>query len=220
MKKKTIDLILESSLTLFNQYGVNDISTNYISEFLNISPGNLYYHFRNKEDIIKTIISTYIKELKLLFINFINFNNFENKNTLSFYNILYDIFSLIWNYRFLYISASDFLQNLHNKMDLKEKYNLIKQQTFDFINYFIDLFIERKWLDSNKNKNAHLISNLEMFVAFWVPYEVIINGKHQKTECIENAIHKFFDYLSCIETEKGEKIIHKIKNHREMNLTV
>ncbi len=213
MKKKTIDLILESSLILFNQYGVNDISTNYISEFLNISPGNLYYHFRNKEDIIKTIISTYIKELKALFINF---NKLENKNTLSFYNILYDVFSIIWNYRFLYISASDFLQRA---TDLKEKYNLIKQQTFDFIRYFIDLFIENKWIDSNKKKNAHLISNLEMFIAFWAPYEVIINGKHQKLEYIDNAICKFFDYLSCIETEKGEKAIHKIKNHGKINLT-
>lgn len=46
------DRILISSIDLFNQSGVVAVTTNHIAAHLGISPGNLYFHFRNKEEII------------------------------------------------------------------------------------------------------------------------------------------------------------------------
>ena len=47
--------IIEASLELFNAHGVRSVTTNHIAEHISISSGNLYYHFRNKEEIIREI---------------------------------------------------------------------------------------------------------------------------------------------------------------------
>jgi AcrR family transcriptional regulator len=64
---KTRDRILEAALRLFNDSGTAAISTNHIAEALGISPGNLYYHFRNKEEIIRALSEQLFAVWDLLF---------------------------------------------------------------------------------------------------------------------------------------------------------
>jgi len=52
---KTRDKIIATAIELFNEQGTKAVSTNHIAAAIGISPGNLYYHFRNKEDIIRAI---------------------------------------------------------------------------------------------------------------------------------------------------------------------
>ena len=52
---KTRDRIKATSVALFNEKGVTNVSTVQISEVMGISPGNLYYYFTNKEHIIRSI---------------------------------------------------------------------------------------------------------------------------------------------------------------------
>ncbi len=47
--------IVEASLELFNERGTHAVSTNHIAAHLSISPGNLYYHFANRAEIIRAI---------------------------------------------------------------------------------------------------------------------------------------------------------------------
>lgn len=47
--------ILAESQRLMNERGAQAIGTTQIAEALQISPGNLYYHFKNKEEIVRTL---------------------------------------------------------------------------------------------------------------------------------------------------------------------
>jgi AcrR family transcriptional regulator len=47
--------ILEAALRLFNRRGSVSVTTHDIADACGISPGNLYYHFRNKEEIIRAL---------------------------------------------------------------------------------------------------------------------------------------------------------------------
>jgi AcrR family transcriptional regulator len=52
---KTRDKIILTAIRLFNENTAGAVSTNHIAAEMNISPGNLYYHFKNKEEIIRDI---------------------------------------------------------------------------------------------------------------------------------------------------------------------
>lgn len=52
-RRATRDRIVDSAIALFNEQGVSSVTTNHVAEHADISPGNLYYHFANKEEIIR-----------------------------------------------------------------------------------------------------------------------------------------------------------------------
>ncbi len=59
--RNTRDKILDAALTLFNEHGVGNVSTNHIAITAGISPGNLYYHFKNKQEIAYSLVLTRLK---------------------------------------------------------------------------------------------------------------------------------------------------------------
>ena len=53
----TKDRILDAALALFNERGTDNVTTNHIAEALGMSPGNLYYHYRNKAEIVRALFA-------------------------------------------------------------------------------------------------------------------------------------------------------------------
>jgi len=49
--------ILDAALTLFNEQGTDNVTTNHIAQALGMSPGNLYYHYRNKAEIVRALFA-------------------------------------------------------------------------------------------------------------------------------------------------------------------
>ena len=99
MKKvKTRDRILDTSLLLFNSLGEPNVTTLLISDELEISPGNLYYHFRNKSDIIYEIFQEYEK-LVDYYLD-IPEDRPITLEDMTFY--LESVFDGLWSYRFFH----------------------------------------------------------------------------------------------------------------------
>ncbi len=59
--KQTKEWILQTAARLFNEHGTPAVSTKRIAKEMGISPGNLYYHFKNKEEIIRCIMQDQIQ---------------------------------------------------------------------------------------------------------------------------------------------------------------
>ena len=61
--RRTAERILEVTLELFNRFGEPNVSTTLISAELRISPGNLYYHYPAKDELINTLFERYERAL-------------------------------------------------------------------------------------------------------------------------------------------------------------
>jgi len=119
--RRTAERILEVTLELFNRFGEPNVSTTLISAELNISPGNLYYHYPAKDELINALFERYEKSLNELLHAADNVRNVED--AWLFFHML---FELIWQYRFLYRDLNDLLSKnrkleMHFQFVLKNK---------------------------------------------------------------------------------------------------
>jgi len=59
------EAILEVALKLFNETSTQSSTTNHIAKAMGISPGNLHYHYKNREEIIRLLYIQMRKETTL-----------------------------------------------------------------------------------------------------------------------------------------------------------
>jgi AcrR family transcriptional regulator len=125
--RRTAERILEVTLELFNRFGEPNVSTTLISAELNISPGNLYYHYPAKDELINSLFDRYERALNELLQAADGVRNIED--AWLFFHML---FELIWQYRFLYRDLNDLLSKnrrleTHFQFVLKHKTRAVQQ---------------------------------------------------------------------------------------------
>ena len=124
--RRTAERILEVTLELFNRFGEPNVSTTLISAELGISPGNLYYHYPAKDELINSLFDRYERALSELLNASDGVRNVEDA-----WFFMHTLFELIWQYRFLYRDLNDLLSKnrrleTHFQWVLKNKTRAVK----------------------------------------------------------------------------------------------
>lgn len=97
---QTRQRILEQALELFNEQSTAAVSTNHIAAQAGISPGNLYYHFKNKEEIIRSLLQVMVADWNPLYIMP---HELTPRLVPAVLRQAFKMgFELIWKYRFFY----------------------------------------------------------------------------------------------------------------------
>lgn len=113
-KLKTRDRILAAALELFNQQGERKVTTNHLAAHLGMSPGNLYYHFKNKQEIIYELFLSYEARVDAnLFVPTDRTLTVEDK-----LNYLQKVFQGLWEFRFIHRDMEHLLlaeERLHSR---------------------------------------------------------------------------------------------------------
>ncbi|MGK0404638.1 MAG: AcrR family transcriptional regulator [Oleispira sp.] len=111
---KTRDRILAAALELFNQQGERKVTTNHISAHLGMSPGNLYYHFKNKQEIIYELFLSYEKRVDAN----LELPSGRELTVEDKLNYLQKVFQGLWEYRFIHRDMEHLLlveERLHSR---------------------------------------------------------------------------------------------------------
>ena len=96
--RRTRERILETALAMFNRQGAPSVTTAHIADEMNISPGNLYYHFRNKDEIVGELYAAYESDVTPLFV----VPRERAPDVEDLWLILHLLFERMWSYRFLF----------------------------------------------------------------------------------------------------------------------
>lgn len=103
---KTAEKVLLTSLEMFNQHGEANITCVDIAIELDISPGNLYYHFKGKEAIITALFDMYVKRSSKILVS----PESESLSLSEFFHYLFRLLDSVHLFRFIYRNPNDLIQ--------------------------------------------------------------------------------------------------------------
>ena len=163
---KTCDKIINTAILLFNEQGTNAVSTNHIASAVGISPGNLYYHFRNKEDIIRAIFEQMdaygLEQYQLIL------NKYQPGTMEAMEQTFIMIQEYNWRYRFF---KRELTALIMNDPQLKERFHSTNSQMLDMIRYTIDCGIAKGSIKSmNVAEKEPLVDAIWLVALFWLNY--------------------------------------------------
>lgn len=169
---KTKDRIVDVSLRLFNEKGERATTTNHIAEEMSISPGLLYYHYSNKEAIIRAIFDQYIAHIT----ESISPPD-EHASAESFLRVYCEqIFDSIWRYRFLHATMPILLEK---DDELRAKYSLahhfLEQRATDSVRWLL----KHELIKIDEQQLPILVDLMRLVSGFWVGFS-IVNGDGKK----------------------------------------
>ncbi|MGL4233250.1 MAG: TetR/AcrR family transcriptional regulator [Casimicrobium sp.] len=169
--RRTKERILEVSLGMFNSFGEPNVTTNAIADEMNISPGNLYYHYRSKDEIVTKIFLQFEKEMDEIF----GLRKGQAVDVEDTWFWLHLVFEKIWKYRFIYRDLNDLLsKNRVIEMHFKSLLQNSQKSTERMMNDLKD----RGQLNASKGEIAAVATNVVLTATYWHSYAYVMNPRN------------------------------------------
>ncbi len=197
---KTRDRIILTALMLFNKHTTSAISTNHIAAEMNISPGNLYYHFKNKEEIVREIY----KQLAEL-ADKIWYDPELGQSERGMVDYLNKLASHMYKFRFFYLELNVIIKNdpILRKLFVDRSERIILHMA-DVFSDFNKKGIMKK-IDSERERK-YLTRNVWTIGQMWMTYATI---KYDKVTSviINDGVWQMFTVAEHLFTKKSKKKI-------------
>jgi len=173
--RRTRQRILELSLRLFNEFGEPNVTTTTIAEEMNISPGNLYYHFRNKDDIINSLFAVFEKEI----VDLLRVPDARTPNIEDVWLYLHLFFELVWRYRFFYRDLNDLLSR---NRTLEVHFKQILQHKVATATRLCEGMVGAGALSASRSEIGTLAQNMVVIGTYWLSFEYVLNPRRFNEE--------------------------------------
>ena len=172
MARQTRQRILDASLAMFNAQGEPNVTTNHIADELEISPGNLYYHFRNKDDIIEHLFGRYEERIDAA----LGAPEGRLPGLEDIWLQLHLVFECIWDYRFLY---RDLANILSRNRRLRIRFARILRRADEQAHTVMRGLVQAGIMRASKDELAATATNVLVIATFWLNYAAARGDKDE-----------------------------------------
>ncbi|MDX8395423.1 MAG: TetR/AcrR family transcriptional regulator [Mariprofundaceae bacterium] len=180
---KTKKKILETSLELFNNSGTKAVSTNHIAKACSISPGNLYYHYKNKEHIILALLEKMIDEWD---------EKSASQESLTLVEQSERTFSCVWKYRFLH---RELVSLFHAEKAFASLCSSTLQRRLKEVLVVLNDMEKQGFFKPLDATSKDFLSHTLLFMAlFWMPY-LEVTGQVDSEENIKHGSHMMMQLM-------------------------
>ena len=187
--RQTPERILDTSLEMFNAQGEPNVTTNHIADELGISPGNLYYHYRNKDDIVEQLFARYEAKMdQALLVPEGRLPNLEDV-----WLQLHLVFECMWTYRFLY---RDLVDILSRNRKLKQRFSRILVRASHAATGVLKGLAHAETLRATHDEIQATAENILLVATFWLPYHAVRGAKPDPTQ--EDLTHGIYQVMLLI----------------------
>jgi AcrR family transcriptional regulator len=188
---RTRERILKTSLELFNSQGEANVTTGHIADELNISPGNLYYHFRNKDEIIHHLFAEFEREIDVAPAGITDVASAME----DLWLYLHLMFERIWQYRFLYRNLDDLVTR---DAKLKSHFNIIIGHKREAVLSMCHALANVGALKANEEEITALAENVLVVASYWLNYEHMRQSKNAKDETELHLIRGVYQVMALV----------------------
>jgi AcrR family transcriptional regulator len=183
---KTRDRILVTSLELFNEEGEAHTTTIDIANVLDISPGNLYYHFKGKDDIIAELF----QQFEIALSGTLNAPleqplSTDQRNVEDNWYYLYVVMEEMYHYRFFYQNLDDILLRYD---DIRRRFRRLVQLKKTTLQSICDTLIRQSVLRLDQGQLTALVENLTLVLTFWFSWNDLLHGPRAPRVIIHQGV--------------------------------
>lgn len=210
---KTRDRILLKSLELFNEQGERSVTTNHIASSLNISPGNLYYYFRSKEDIIFEIFLRY----EAIMVGSLSVPTDRAVTYMDKIGYFEAIFKQLWDYRFLH---RDLAHLLEESPRLRESYRQFARKVMAQAYILYNALREAQLVKASDQDIQAMIVNIWIVTTSWASFVVSSGFFGEDVMLSQQLLRRGIYQIICLEApylqgEALEKLPELLAEYRQ-----
>jgi AcrR family transcriptional regulator len=168
--QRTRERILAESLALFNERGEAHVTTGMIADQLNISPGNLYYHFRNKDQIVEQLFERFEKRISVGLPE-----TSPGPGAIEdLWLYLHLMFEAIWDYRFLYRNLDDIVGRNRR---LRTHFNRIVDAKIAAVEALCEGLSDAGLMKASRVEIGALAENVLVVATYWLNYRAFRDAR-------------------------------------------
>ncbi|MFU8876955.1 MAG: TetR/AcrR family transcriptional regulator [Wenzhouxiangellaceae bacterium] len=166
-RTRTPERILEAALALFNADGEPNVTTNRIADELEISPGNLHYHFRTKRDLIDALFSRYERRMLELLAG----DEIIEAGVEDAWLFLHLVFEVIAEYRFIYRDLNELCAR---DRGLRQRIRAILKLSMQTADGLLQGLKRSGQFDAEPREREALVRNVVLVSSYWIAFEQVL----------------------------------------------